>query len=158
MRQSLKTGFSFGLTSGIITTLGLMIGINAGTHSRLAVIGAILMIAIADAISDAFSIHVSEESKKNYVKRDVLESALSTFSSKFLFTLTFVIPVMLLELSTAIIVSAVWGLLALTVLSFFSAKSQKKNPFSVISEHLIIAVLVISITQYAGMLIYAMFD
>jgi len=28
MKHSLKTGFSFGLTSGIITTLGLMVGLH----------------------------------------------------------------------------------------------------------------------------------
>ena len=47
MRQSLKPGFSFGLTSGVITTPGLMVGLNAGTHSRLAVIGGIVTIAVA---------------------------------------------------------------------------------------------------------------
>jgi len=44
MKQSLKTGFSFGLPSGVITTLGLMIGQHAGTHSRLAVTGGIVPI------------------------------------------------------------------------------------------------------------------
>ena len=61
-KHSLRIGFSFGLTSGIITTLGLMVGLHAGTHSRLAVIGGILTIAIADAFSDALGIHISEES------------------------------------------------------------------------------------------------
>ncbi len=39
MKHSIKTGVSFGLTSGIITTLGLMVGLNSSTHSRIAVIG-----------------------------------------------------------------------------------------------------------------------
>jgi len=54
---------SFGLTSGIITTLGLIVGLHSGTHSKLAVIGGILTIAMADALSDALGIHVSEESE-----------------------------------------------------------------------------------------------
>ena len=32
MKESLKTGISFGLTSGVITTLGLMVGLHSGTH------------------------------------------------------------------------------------------------------------------------------
>ena len=32
MRESVKTGISFGLTSGVITTLGLMVGLHSGTH------------------------------------------------------------------------------------------------------------------------------
>ena len=42
MRPSWKTGVSFGLTSGVITTLGLMVGLYSGTHSRTVVIGGIL--------------------------------------------------------------------------------------------------------------------
>ena len=53
MKHSLKVGFSFGLTSGIITTLGLMVGLHSGTNSKIAVIGGVLTIAIADAFSDA---------------------------------------------------------------------------------------------------------
>jgi len=63
MKSSLKTGLSFGLTSAIITTLGLMVGLHSGTHSRLAVIGGVLTIAIADAFSDAMGIHISEEAE-----------------------------------------------------------------------------------------------
>jgi len=61
MKKSLKTGISFGLTSGTITTLGLMIGLNSGTNSRGIIIGGILTIAIADSLSDALGIHISEE-------------------------------------------------------------------------------------------------
>ena len=39
MKASWKTGLSFGLTSGVITTLGLMVGLHAGTHSRAVVLG-----------------------------------------------------------------------------------------------------------------------
>jgi len=60
MKESIKTGISFGLASGVITTLGLMTGLNAGTKSELAVIGGILVIAIADALSDSVGIHISE--------------------------------------------------------------------------------------------------
>ena len=53
MEVSIKKGVSFGLTSGTITTLGLMVGLYSGTQSRLVVLGGIVTIAIADALSDA---------------------------------------------------------------------------------------------------------
>ncbi len=59
LKHSLKIGFSFGLASGIITTLGLIVGLHSGTHSKKVVIGGILTIAIADAFSDALGIHLS---------------------------------------------------------------------------------------------------
>jgi hypothetical protein len=71
MKHSLKTGFSFGLTSGIITTLGLMVGLHSGTHSKFVVIGGILTIAVADAFSDALGIHVSEETENKHATKEV---------------------------------------------------------------------------------------
>ncbi|HCG76734.1 MAG: hypothetical protein CO162_03265 [bacterium (Candidatus Ratteibacteria) CG_4_9_14_3_um_filter_41_21] len=150
MKHSLKTGFSFGLTSGIITTLGLMVGLHSGTHSKRVVLGGILIIAIADAFSDALGIHISEESENKHITKEIWQSTISTFISKFVFTLTFIIPVSLLELSTAIVVSIIWGLSMLCILSFRIAKEQKARPWKVIIEHLIIALVVIVITHYLG--------
>jgi len=148
MNHSLKVGFSFGLTSGIITTLGLMVGLNAGTHSKLVVLGGILTIAIADAMSDALGIHVSEESEGKHTHKEIWQSTLATFFTKFIFALTFVVPVLLFELSTAVIVAVVWGLLVLSVQSFHIAKKNEK--LKVIFEHLLIAVVVILATHFVG--------
>lgn len=89
MKQSLKTGLSFGLTSGIVATLGIMVGLNSITSSRIAVIGGVLTVAIADSFSDALSIHISEETDTNHSSQYVRESTVTTFVSKFLFALTF---------------------------------------------------------------------
>ena len=132
LRHSVETGLSFGLTSGIITTLGLMVGLHSGTHSRLVVIGGILTIAIADAFSDALGIHISEESENKHATKEVWESTISTFLSKFLFASTFIVPLLLLQLSTAIIVSVIWGLSLLGIFSFYIAKGQKVKPWMVI--------------------------
>ena len=150
MKHSLKIGFSFGLTSGIITTLGLMVGLHSGTHSKLVVIGGVLTIAIADAFSDALGIHISEESENKHTAKEIWEATISTFFSKFVFALTFIIPLLLFELSTAIVVSIIWGLSMLGILSFSIAKEQKERPWKVVVEHLIIALVVIVITHYVG--------
>ncbi|MFH1451786.1 MAG: hypothetical protein ABIF88_01280 [archaeon] len=152
MKQSIKKGFSFGLTSGIITTLGLIVGLNSTTHSKSIVIGGILVIAIADALSDAMGIHMAEESSKKPNKQ-IWEATISTFFFKFIFALTFVIPILLFQLSTAIIVSIVWGLLLIATFSYTIAKDQKTNPSSVIFEHVLITVIVIIATNYIGSLI-----
>jgi len=150
MKHSLRTGITFGLTSGVITTLGLMVGLHSGTHSRLVVIGGIVTIAIADAFSDALGIHISEESENTRTTKQIWASTVATFVSKFFFALTFVIPVLFLRLSTAIIVSLVWGLSILTLLSYFVARAQANKPWKVIGEHLLIAGTVIAITHSIG--------
>ena len=110
MKASLRTGISFGLTSAVITTLGLMVGLHSGTGSKMVVIGGVLIIAIADAFSDALGIHISEESKNVHTARQIWGATIATFMAKFIFALTFVVPILLLSLSSAIIVSLVWGL------------------------------------------------
>jgi len=72
MKNSIKKGLGFGLTSGIITTLGLMIGLYFSTKSMLAVIGGIIIIAVADSLSDSLGMHISEETnKKKFEKRNL---------------------------------------------------------------------------------------
>jgi len=150
MKHSLKTGLCFGLTSGIITTLGLMVGLHSFTGSKLAVIGGILTIAIADAFSDATGIHISEESEDKHTKNEVWESTISTFLAKFAFALTFIVPVLLFELDRAILISVAWGLLMLGILSYSIAADQKAKSWKVIAEHLIIALTVVIVTHYFG--------
>ncbi|NQU73709.1 MAG: hypothetical protein HQ547_03250 [Candidatus Omnitrophica bacterium] len=150
MKHSIRIGISFGATSGIITTLGLMVGLHSGTHSSLVVIGGILTIAIADAFSDALGIHVSEESENKHTAKQIWISTIATFFSKLIFALTFLIPVLLFKLSTAVIVSIFWGLSILLILSYRIAKEQGASPWKVVMEHLIIALLVIAITHYLG--------
>lgn len=158
MKHSLKIGLSFGLTSGTITTLGLMVGLHAGTHSKIVVIGGILTIAVADAFSDALGIHISEESENEHTLKEIWEATLATFAAKFLFALIFILPVLLLELSTAIMVSVAFGLTVLSIFSYFIAKDQPVRNWKVIAEHLFIALLVISITHYVGDLINQYFS
>jgi VIT1/CCC1 family predicted Fe2+/Mn2+ transporter len=116
----------------------------------LVVIGGIVTIAVADAFSDALGIHIAEEAESTHTARQIWVSTVATFVSKFLFSLTFVIPVIFLTLSTAILVSLVWGFFVLTVLSYLLARAQGNRPWKVIGEHLLIASVVIAITHSVG--------
>ncbi|MFA6383481.1 MAG: hypothetical protein WCX17_03590 [Parcubacteria group bacterium] len=152
-KHSFQVGFSFGITSAIITTLGLMIGLFSGTHSEIAVIGGVLTIAIADAFSDALGIHIAEESEKIHTHKEVWESTFYTFVAKFLFAIIFIFPILLLELATGIWVNIIIGLLLLAVLSFIIAEGSKKERLNVVAEHLVVAVVVIFFANCAGQLI-----
>jgi len=153
MRHSITVGISFGMTSGIITTMGLMVGLSSGTNSRIAVIGGILTIAIADAFSDALGIHISEESENVHTSKEIWVSTAFTFFAKFFFASTFIFPILFLKLGIAIIVNIIWGFLVLGIASFVMAKSQDENPFKVVSEHLLVAIIVIVLSHYVGNLI-----
>jgi VIT1/CCC1 family predicted Fe2+/Mn2+ transporter len=127
-----------------------MVGLHSGTHSRTVVIGGIVTIAIADAMSDALGIHVSEESKNSGPTRQIWEATVATFVAKFVIAMTFVAPVVSRPLDQAIVISVIWGLLLLAVLSFFVARAQAIPPWKVIGEHLLIALCVVVITHAVG--------
>lgn len=157
MDHSLKTGLSFGLTSAIITTLGLMVGLHSFSGSRSIILGGILTIAIADACSDAFGIHIAEESETIHTNKEIWVATITTFVTKFGFALTFIVPVIVFELEMAINIGVVWGMVVLTILSYTIAKDQQESPWKIIGEHVAIALLVVSITHFVGDLITEVF-
>jgi VIT1/CCC1 family predicted Fe2+/Mn2+ transporter len=157
MKYSFKTGLGFGVTSGVITSLGLLVGLHSGTYSQLAIIGGILTIAIADSFSDALGIHVSKEFEDRDSSKVVWEATIVTFFTKFLIALSFVVPVLLFPLSTAVFVGVMWGLLILFGFSYFVAKQIKAKPWKVVAEHFFIAIIVLVASRWAGLLINKFF-
>ena len=150
MKESLRAGLGFGLTSGIITTLGLMVGLYSGTNSKMIVISGILIIAIADALSDSLGMHISKEAEFNQSHKQVWEATISTFLAKLIFALSFVIPFLFLTIKAAVITGIVWGLFLLTGFNIYLIKQKKKKSYFPIFEHLALAVIVIIITYFVG--------
>jgi len=145
-------GLSFGLTSGIITTLGLIVGVNSATNSKLAVIAAILTIAVADSLSDAFGIYLSEESRKDESKKPIWAISLFSFLGKFVFSLLFLIPIILLDLDLAIKISIVLGMIIISLLAVYIARRRSRPIFTEVVEHLALASFVIFISYFLGTL------
>jgi VIT1/CCC1 family predicted Fe2+/Mn2+ transporter len=145
-----RTGLFFGATSGVITTLGLITGLNAGTHSVTAVLGGIFVIAVADAMSDALGIHLAEEANPNATTQHIWSATISTFLNKFIFAISFAVPLLLLPLDQAVIASLLWGMLVIIVLSYFLARAQKTSPVLIVAEHLGIAILVVVLSHLIG--------
>lgn len=145
-----RTGLFFGATSGVITTIGLIVGLNSGTKSITAVLGGILVIAVADAMSDALGIHLAEEANPNTTHSHVWAATIMTFLTKFVFSISFAVPLLLLPLATAVLTSVAWGMLVIIVLSYFLARLQGEPPLAIIAEHVGIAFLVVVFSHYIG--------
>jgi len=159
MKRSWRLGFSFGLSSGVITTLGLMVGLYSGTGSKLFVIGGILTIAVADAFSESVSIHISQEFENKNSHNEIWESTLSTFLSKFAFSSLFIVPVLLIDsLQASVIICVLIGFYLLFLISMVIARERNVKIFNVVCEHLFIAGMVIFLTYYIGQLISSAFN
>jgi hypothetical protein len=127
-----------------------MVGLHAGTHSATVVLSGILTIAIADAMSDALGIHLSEEARTGNTTRHIWEATMMTFASKFLVAMSFAVSIWLLPIATAVSVSIVWGLGLVTVLSLALAKVQGEPAWKVVGEHVIITLVVVLATHAVG--------
>lgn len=156
--HQLITGISFGLTSGVITALGVMVGLYSATSSRLAVVAGIVVMAVADGMSDAAGMHISEESeteagRPKHTAREVWLTTFFTFISVCGFTLTFAVPVLLLPLNLAVWTAVGWGMLLLILLNYFVARAQGDNPLKLIIEHVLLALVVIVLSDGVGRLV-----
>lgn len=152
-----RTGVFFGATSGVITTIGLIAGLNAGTQSLVAVLGGILVVAVADAMSDALGIHLAQEADPDSTDGHIWSATLWTFMTKLVVALTFAIPLLLLPLQIAVAVSVGWGLLVITVLSAYLARIQKVAALPVVTEHVFITIVVVTISHYIGVWVNQVF-
>ena len=156
--HQLVTGVSFGLTTAVITSLGMIVGMYSATSSRLAVVAGIVVMAVADGLSDAISLHTAEEAevekgKGKHTPKELWLTTLFAFVAVSGFTLTFTVPILLFPADTAIAVAVGWGFLLLTFLNFYIGKIRNENPVKIIFEHILLAVFVIIISYVVGSLI-----
>lgn len=152
-----QTKFSFGSTSAIITNLGLITSLDRLSHPKLSIIAGILVIALADNIADSAGIHIFQESEC-INQKEVWVSTITNFLSRVLVSLTFILLVVFLPLSWAVIASIAWGLFLLAIISYSIAQGRGLNPYLAIIEHLAIAIFVILASSYVSKLLLVKFQ
>jgi VIT1/CCC1 family predicted Fe2+/Mn2+ transporter len=83
--------------------------------------------------------------------------SLATFVAKFAMSATFLVPILLLDLDTAVWASVVWGLAAVGGLSWVIARRQFASPWGPVIEHVGVTVVVIVVTALLGRFVAATF-
>ena len=152
-----QTKFSFGATSAIITNLALITGLRTAEYAKLSIIGGMLVIALADNISDSLGIHIYQESECLKVK-EVWLSTFTNFFARLLVSFSFIFLVYFLSIKLAVICAILWGLLLLTMMSYTIAKKREVNPYLAMLEHVGIAILVIIAANSVGQLLISRFN
>ena len=74
---------SLGATSAIVTSMGLIAGLAHGSNAKTAIIGGLLVVGIADNISDSLGIHIYKESE-GVNKQEIKSSTLGNFIVRFI--------------------------------------------------------------------------
>jgi VIT1/CCC1 family predicted Fe2+/Mn2+ transporter len=149
--------FSFGITSAIVTSLALMLGLDTLQNAKSSIIGALLIIAVADNISDSLGIHVYKESLPIESKTDPWVFTITNFLTRLGVMVLFIVLVLTLPLNVSAAVSIAFGLTLLSVMSYYIGVQQKINPAKSVVEHLVIAIIVIIASHFLGQLIGSTF-
>lgn len=141
---------SFGGTAALVTSMGVIVGLNAATAHRSAIIGSLLIIALADNLTDSLGVHVYQESER-LAEREAFRTTVANFATRLLVSLSFVAVVLLAPTSVgAILLSLGWGFLLLAVLSYLLARAREVDPVREICKHCAVAVAVIALSGAIG--------
>jgi hypothetical protein len=137
--------FSFGATSAVITGLAIIIGLSGMANSNITIITALLILALADNISDSFGMHMYQKSQHIDGAR---KATIMNFLTRIAIVLSFVLFILLLPMDYAVAASIIFGLAIITILSYLIAKDLKINPYLAVAKYLALAVLVMLASFY----------
>lgn len=141
---------SFGGTAAIVTSMGVIVGLNAATAQRATIIGSLLIVALADNLTDSLGVHVYQESER-LAEHEAFRTTVANFATRLLVSLSFVAIVALVPTAPGVILASLaWGLLLLAGLSHLLAKARGVTPLSEIGKHCAVAAIVIALSTAIG--------
>lgn len=146
-------GLVFGVTNGIITMLALITGMYAGKVEKVGIIAAILAILIADPLSDAYSMYISEKNNNNRRESayDVgKEAFLSQFILQFVFLMIIVFTPTILS---GLAVCYLFGLISILTYAFV-----QKSTFKEVIVNLSWIISIITITYFSDVLVHKYYN
>ena len=140
---------TFGGTAAIVTSVGLIVGFGAVTESRATLVGALLIVAVADNLTDSLGIHIYQESE-NIDVRSAIQATVANFLVRLVTAASFVLLVVALPPTLVAGASVAWGLLLLGGLTFLLAHKRHVSPSREILIHVGIACAVVIVSRAIG--------
>jgi hypothetical protein len=141
---------SFGGTAAIVTSVALIVGLDAATATKSAIVSGLIIVALADNLTDALSMHIYQESEQRLPPRDAFAATFSNFIARALLSVTFILLVLLLPITVAVIASAAWGLALLVALTWALARERKVSFTTELFKHCTAAIAVIAASKAIG--------
>lgn len=145
---------SFGSPSAIVTSMALIVGLDTATAGKETVLASLLIIGIADNLSDSLSVHIYQESER-LKQHEAFRTTIANYFARFTVAASFVAFFLTLPTAYAAYVCLAWGFFLLSVLSYLLAKARHVSAVSEILKHTAVAALVVAVSKAMGMLIHA---
>lgn len=140
---------SFGGTAAIVTNMALVIGLDAGSATKPTIISSLLIVALADNLTDSLSIHIYQESE-HLEPRRAFQVTLANFATRLVVSLVFVLFVLLLPSAAATVVSTVFGCVLLGLISRATARQRNVGVLPEVLKHLAAALVVVVASRAIG--------
>lgn len=141
--------FSFGGSAGVVACVALIVGLGAAGAPNSLIVSSLLIVALADNLTDSLSIHIYQESERLPGKEAFL-ATISNFVSRLLVSLSFVLFVLALPIRGAVAAALAWGLFLLGLLSWMIARQRGVQPIPEVAKHLFVALVVVAVAELIG--------
>jgi len=138
---------SLGSTSAVVTSIGLVVGF--GFAERATLIASLLIVGIADNLTDSLSVHLYQEAE-GLEAHEAFTSTVTNFIARLAITATFVALVALLTDGWLMVAAIAWGLLVLGMLTVSLAHQRHAPVRRELLRHYAIAAIVIVLSRAIG--------
>ena len=129
--------------------MGLILGLEAAASSRQTIVGALLIVAIADNLTDSLSVHIYQEAER-LQSREALFSTLVNFATRLLVALSFVGLAIVLPRELILVVVPGWGFALLAWLTYLIARARGASVGREIAKHFVVAAVVLGVSRWLG--------
>ena len=129
--------------------MGLILGLDAATSSQRTIVSSLLIVALADNLTDSLSVHVYQEAERLESHQAFMATA-ANFVTRLLASLSFVALVIVTPRALLIMVAGLWGFLLLTLLTYRLARARGANVGQEIMRHFAVAATVLLISRLLG--------
>lgn len=143
------TWISFGGTAAIVSSMGLILGLDAATSSQRAIMSSLLIVALADNLTDSLSVHMYQEAERLESHLAFVATA-ANFVTRLIASLSFVALVIVTPRALLTAATAAWGFLLLTLLTYRLARARGANAGKEIVRHLAVAAIVLLTSRLLG--------
>jgi VIT1/CCC1 family predicted Fe2+/Mn2+ transporter len=146
---------SFGGPGAIVTSMALIVGLDISTAAKTTVVTSLLIIGIADNLTDSLSVHIYQESER-MAERQALRTTVGNFLTRLTVALSFIFLFLLFPTSIAIYICVAWGFILLSALSCLIARVRHASAISEVWKHSAVALVVIALSKAIGAWLPAM--
>jgi hypothetical protein len=140
---------SFGATSAIVTSVGLIVGFGSAEVPKSAIVSGLLIVGLADNLTDTLSIHIFQESEL-LEQRSAFRITIGNFLTRACISGTFVILSLLLSGLPAVLACLAWGLTLLVGLTCLVARTRRASVAMELLKHITLAAIVVLASGLIG--------